>query len=104
MADAAVQERTTLAWRRTGLALLVGALTIGRLALEDLGPVVAVPTVAVAVAAAWVVLGSARERRLTHRRAADPTFSVLADGRLPGVVATLVGGLAVVELLAAFAS
>jgi uncharacterized membrane protein YidH (DUF202 family) len=104
VADAAAQERTTLAWRRTGLALLVGALTIGRLALEDLGPVVAVPTAAVAVAAAWVLLSSARERRLTHRGGADPAFSVLVDGRLPAVVATLVAGLAAVELLAAFAS
>jgi uncharacterized membrane protein YidH (DUF202 family) len=98
---AAPQERTSLAWRRTGLALLVGALTIGRLTLETLGPAVVAPTMLATALAAWVVLASLRTRRLGRAHPGDPTFSVLADGRLPAVVAGLVAALALGELLAA---
>lgn len=97
----APQERTTLAWRRTGLALLVGALTIGRLTLDTLGPAVVVPTVLGVVLAGWVVAVSLRSRRLARVHLDQPAFSVLADGRLPVVVAGLVGGLALGELLSA---
>lgn len=104
----APQERTALAWRRTGLALVVGALTVGRLSLDHLGSVVVVPTVVAASLAGWVLVAAVRERRPVRGPAdgsADgPQFSVLADGRLPAVVATLVGGLAAGELLAALAS
>lgn len=98
---AAPQERTALAWRRTGLALLVGALTIGRLTAGTLGPAVLVPTVLGAVLSGWVVAASLRPRRLARRHPDQPAFSVLADGRLPAVVAALVGGLALGELAAA---
>ena len=94
-------ERTALAWRRTGLALVVGALTIGRLSLDDLGAVVMVPTAVAAALAAWVLLRSSRARRRSSADAGGPSFSVLADGRLPGVVAVVVGALAVGELVAA---
>jgi putative membrane protein len=97
----APQERTTLAWRRTGLALLVGSLTIGRLTLDTLGPAVVVPTALGAVLAGWVTVVSLRGRRMARPHPDQPTFSVLADGRLPVVVAGLVGGLALGELLAA---
>lgn len=95
------QERTALAWRRTGLALLVGSLTIGRLTLDTLGPAVVLPTVTGATLAAWVVLEALRGRRLARPHPQQPAFSVLADGRLPVVVAGLVGGLALGELVAA---
>ena len=97
----APQERTALAWRRTGLALLVGALTIGRLTLDALGPVVVLPTVVAVVLAGWVVVEALRFRRMARPHPDRPGFSVLADGRLPVVVAGLVGGLALGELLAA---
>ena len=97
----APQERTALAWRRTGLALLVGSLTIGRLTLDALGPAVVVPTVIGVALAAWVLLQALRSRRLARPHPEQPTFSVLADGRLPVVVAGLVGGLALGELIAA---
>ncbi len=98
---AAPQERTALAWRRTGLALLIGALTIGRLTLDSLGPVVVLPTVIGATLAAWVLVEALRARRMARPHQDQPGFSVLADGRLPGVVAGVVGGLALGELAAA---
>ena len=101
---AAPQERTALAWRRTGLALLVGSLTIGRLTLDALGPAVVVPTVVGVAAAGWVVVLALRARRPARPHPGEPGFSVLADGRLPAVVAALVGGLALGELLAALAA
>ena len=95
------QERTTLAWRRTGLALLVGSLTIGRLTLDSLGPVVVVPTVLAAALAGWVVAEALRTRRLAHRHPHEADFSVMAGGQLPAVVALVVGTLAVAEIAAA---
>ena len=97
----APQERTALAWRRTGLALLVGALTIGRLTLDTLGPAVVLPTAVGAALAGWVLVAAMRSRRLARPHPEQPGFSVLADGRLPMVVAGLVGGLALGELVAA---
>ncbi len=99
----AAQERTTLAWRRTGLALVVGALTIGRLTLDHLGPGVVVPTALVAALGAGVLLGAARARRLAGGRDGKPELSVLRDGRLPGVVASLMAVLALGELASALA-
>lgn len=97
----AQQERTTLAWRRTGLALVVGALTIGRLTLDSLGTFVVVPTVLAVSLALWVVAVAFRTRRSTRRQPDEASFSVLSDGRLPAVVAGVVGVLAVGELTAA---
>lgn len=77
------QERTTLAWRRTGLSLLVGSLTIGRLTLETLGAAVVIPTVMTAVVALWIVAVALRERRLSREHPGEPIFSVLSGGHLP---------------------
>ncbi|GGL32406.1 DUF202 domain-containing protein [Phycicoccus endophyticus] len=98
------QERTTLAWRRTGLALLVGSLTIGRLTLDSLGPAVLAPTALTAAMALYVVLGTLRQRRLGQDHPQDPRFSVLSDGRLVAVVAAVIGALSVGELAAAVAT
>ena len=97
----APQERTALAWRRTGLALLVGSLTIGRLSLSTLGPAVVGPTLLAAALAGWVVAVSLRARRMARPHPHEPAFSVLGDGRLPAVVAGVVSGLGLGELLAA---
>lgn len=88
------QERTTLAWRRTGLALLVGSLTIGRLTLETLGAAVVIPTAMTAVLALWIVAVALRERRLARDHPGEPIFSVLAGGQLPAATALTVGLLA----------
>ena len=95
------QERTTLAWRRTGLALLVGSLTVGRLTLDSLGPVVVVPTVVAVTLTLYVLADTLRQRRLGREHPDDPRFSVLHDGRLVAVVAAVIGGLSLGELAAA---
>lgn len=95
------QERTTLAWRRTGLALVVGSLTIGRLTLDSLGPLVVVPTVLTTAMALYVVADSLRQRRLALEHPEDPRFSVMRDARLVAVTALVIGILAVGEVAAA---
>lgn len=93
-----------LAWRRTGLALVVGSLTIGRLTLATFGPAVVVPTAVGVVLAGWVLVVAMRVRRFARPHPDEPAFSVLADGHLPLVTAALVAGLAAGELLAALVS
>lgn len=96
------QERTALAWRRTGLTLVVGALGIGRLTMDTLGSVVLVPAAVVAALAAWVVLVTLRRGRYAAAHPHEPHFDrVLVDGRVPALVAVLVAALAVGELAAA---
>jgi uncharacterized membrane protein YidH (DUF202 family) len=96
------QERTALAWRRTGLALVIGALTVGRLTMDTLGASVLVPAVAAAVLAAWVVTVTLRGRRHAVAHPDEPGFDrLLRDGRVPAVVAVVAGTLAVGELTAA---
>ena len=52
--------------------------------------VVVLPTVIGATLAAWVLVEALRARRMARTHPDQPAFSVLADGRLPGVVAGLV--------------
>jgi uncharacterized membrane protein YidH (DUF202 family) len=89
------QERTTLAWRRTGLSLLIGSLTIGRLTLDTLGLVMVVATVVTAALAVWVILTALRSRRMAREHPGEPIFSVLHDGRLPVATTLIVAVLAV---------
>ncbi len=96
------QERTALAWRRTGLALVVGALTIGRLTMDTLGSSVMVPAAVAFVLAAWVVSITLRGRRYALAHPDEPSFDrMLRDGRVPAVVALVTVALAVGELSAA---
>lgn len=96
------QERTALAWRRTGLALVVGALTIGRLTMDTLGSSVLVPAAVATVLAAWVVSVTLRRRRHAVTHPDEPGFDrILRDGRVPAVVALVTASLALGELAAA---
>lgn len=96
------QERTALSWRRTGLALVAGALAIGRLTMDTLGSAVMIPAVVVAGLAAWLVLVTLRGNRYAAAHPTEPHFDkILVDGRLPALVATLVAALAVGEIAAA---
>jgi uncharacterized membrane protein YidH (DUF202 family) len=88
------QERTTLAWRRTGLSLLAGSLTLGRLTLDTLGWAVVVPTVMTTSIALWIVATALRERRLSREHPGEPIFSVLSGGHLPAATTVTVGLLA----------
>ena len=89
-------ERTALAWLRTGLAITVAALFVGRIAFTGVGLGAMLPTVLAAGAGLWVVLGALRER--TSRRRSRPT---LHDGVIPALVATAVVLVAVVEIVSA---
>ena len=89
------QERTTLAWRRTGLSLLIGSLTIGRLTLDTLGLVVVLASVVTAALATWVIATALRHRRMAREHPGEPIFSVMHDGRLPAAAALVVAVLAV---------
>lgn len=84
------QERTTLAWRRTGLALLVGVLGVGRLTLDTVGPAVVLPTVLLAALAAYVVADTVRHRRVGVAHPDEPEYSVMRDGRLVAAVSLVV--------------
>jgi putative membrane protein len=91
-ADASLyHERTRLAWRRTGLALLGATLAVGRLSFDTLGVAVVVPTVVGVALAGWAVARTAR-------RGHGP---VLTDGRIPAVLAAVAVLLAGVEVAAA---
>lgn len=68
-------ERTALAWTRTGLALVVGVCVMARLALERVG--------AVTVVLLLVGRYGGAHRALTAR-------SPLPDGRLPAAVVAVV--------------
>jgi putative membrane protein len=96
------QERTALAWRRTGLALVVGALTVGRLTMGTLGSAVLVPTLVAAALSAWVVSVTLRGKRYAHAHPDEPSFDrILRDGRVPAVVVVVTMSLALGELLSA---
>lgn len=98
------QERTALAWNRTSLALVVGALVVARLSLKDLGPGVAVPATLACTMAIWVWLGAQRRSRMTREHPHDPRFSILRDGTLPAATASVVALLALGEMVAGIAA
>ncbi|GAA6524804.1 DUF202 domain-containing protein [Intrasporangium sp. DVR] len=89
-------ERTALAWLRTGLAIVVSALFVGRLAVTGVGPGVLLPTVLAAGAGLWVVLAALRERHIRHHQGPH-----LHDGALPALVTTALVLVSVVEIVSA---
>jgi putative membrane protein len=94
--DSVPNERTALAWTRTGLALLGSALLAIRVVVERLGPLTAAFAVVALPLAVVVLVGAGRRYRSAH--AARSTRARLPDGRLPAGVAILLVILAVTEL------
>jgi uncharacterized membrane protein YidH (DUF202 family) len=83
-------ERTALAWQRTALTVIAGALLVSRLTLDTLGPAAfAVVVVAVPIAV-WVLV----ESRLRHRR------GIRQGGRAAAGLTAAVVALAATELVA----
>jgi hypothetical protein len=96
-------ERTALAWRRTGLAMAVGALAALRIFPALLGAWALIPGgIAVLVAGAVLVAAHRRYRR-EHAAllAADTDRIALSGGALPALLAgaTVLFGLAAVAVL-----
>jgi uncharacterized membrane protein YidH (DUF202 family) len=90
-------ERTALAWNRTGLALLGVAAVVVRLRLERPG-VLAMITVAVCtLLCLGVLIASIRRYRAAHTHPAGRSG---IDARLPTAVVALIVVLAVIELVA----
>lgn len=75
----AANERTTLAWQRTALSLVVAACVLGRLTWQDLGLVTLVPLSLAAALGSWVWWAS-RSRYLDRRRESGRSSS-LQGGR-----------------------
>lgn len=97
--DAGLQpERTALAWRRTALALVVGAVVGIRVLPALLGTWALVPAGAGIVLAVVLLIASHARYRRQHEllTSADSDRIVLSDGRLPAVVTgtVLLGGIA----------
>ena len=90
----AAPERTALAWQRTALALVVAAVTIGRLTLETLGTLVLAPAVGAAVLALSVVAWA----MLPGRRGS--ATDAMPDGRLAAATAAALALIAIAELAA----
>ena len=93
------QERTALAWRRTGLTLVAASLIVGRLLLPAVGTVV-ISSAALGVAAAvWAVTSTRRAAKYKGGANARSAFDfVLIDGRAPALITGMVCLLCVVEL------
>lgn len=85
-------ERTALAWRRTALALVVGAVVGTRVLPALLGPWALIPAgLGIVLAVALLVLSHHRYRRQHELlTAAGSARTVLSDGTLPALVASTV--------------
>ena len=90
-------ERTSLAWSRTGLALLIAVLLAARITLGELGPVTVIFTIFTLPLAVGVLVSASRRYRSAHRALHAPT-AWLPDARLPAAVTILVLSLAGIEL------
>lgn len=90
-------ERTALAWRRTGLALLIGALVVLRYFTPVLGAIAVGASLLGAALGMVILLRSEVRYRRTHVDLTQRTSArtVSADGLLPALVsaAAVLGGL-----------
>ncbi len=98
----AQNERTSLAWTRTGLAVLMAAVLAARLTAGRLGGL-AVVVGALAVPAGLAVLVLAVRRYQAAHRALHGG-GPLPDGRLPALIAAAVLLVGVLEVAYALAS
>jgi putative membrane protein len=94
-------ERTALAWTRTGLALLVAVLLASRITVGELGVVTIIFTVFTLPLAVTVIVSAGRRYRISHR--ALESAAPLPDARLPAAVTVLVLSLAAIELIYLYA-
>jgi putative membrane protein len=90
-------ERTSLAWSRTALALVVAVLLAVRITLGELGLLAVVFTIFTLPLAVGVLVSAARRYR-TARHSLHARETFLPDARLPAAVTVLVLSLAVIEL------
>ena len=97
-------ERTALAWRRTGLALLVGSFVAARILPELLGPWSVLLGLA-GVAIAGILLAMIHRRYRAHHAQLTTAGdrAPIAEGRLIAVTAAFVFGGAVISILAVVA-
>jgi uncharacterized membrane protein YidH (DUF202 family) len=93
-------ERTALAWRRTGLALLAGSLGAARILPETLGAWAAILGFVGVFAAISLLYAIHRRYRRHHERlTADGDRSPVAGGRLIAATAGFVLTAAIVSLV-----
>ncbi|UYM07787.1 DUF202 domain-containing protein [Solicola gregarius] len=81
-------ERTSLAWSRTALSVVVTAAIVSRLAVESIGPIALVSVAAAVPVSIALVLGSRRR----YRRRMDWTERAplrIRDGRFEFAVAAV---------------
>lgn len=100
--NGAQNERTALAWTRTGLALLLAVVLASRLAAEPLG-VAALVFGALSAPVAIVILVLARRRYGSARRRLHDRRP-LPDGRLPALATAATLLLVVLEIAYAMSS
>ncbi|MCZ9884935.1 DUF202 domain-containing protein [Arthrobacter sp. B2a2-09] len=94
-------ERTALAWRRTGLALLVASLASAKVLPSVVGPwSVLIGTGGVLGAIALLFRAQRRYRRLHRMLAAGGTPESVANGRLVATIALSVVIVGLVLLIA----
>ena len=94
-------ERTSLAWTRTGLALLMAVLLASRITIGQLGVVTVIFTIFTLPLAVNVLVSAGRRYRISRRALESAT--PLPDARLPVAVTVLVLSLAAIELIYLYA-
>lgn len=92
-------ERTVLAWRRTVLALAVGAAVGARLLDPHIGPVAYVAALVVIVVALWAYVSVDRAYRRTARRLSRGEIAAVSPGPAVALVAVAVVALAMLALV-----